>query len=355
MVNRMEVKLRGLTKRFGKTTAVNGIDVTFQDGKLTGLLGPSGCGKSTTLYMIAGLESVTEGDIFFGSRDVTTLMPEKRNIGLVFQNYALYPHMSVEENIAFPLTNRKHPETGRRCTRAECRQAVEEIARLVQIEDLLKRKPGQLSGGQQQRVAIARALVKQPDVLLLDEPLSNLDARLRMEMRSEIRRIQQESKVTTIFVTHDQEEAMSITDEIVLMRQGSVQQVAPPHTMYADPVNCFAASFMGNPPISYVDAELRDGWAVLSDGLRLPCGAKAQGKVRIGIRPEAWSIGGDIPVELTSVEMRGQDQVVGFRLSGHEIRAILDAEQEVRPGQRLDLRLRENRCYCFDPVTETRL
>ena len=212
-----------------------------------------------------------------------------------------------------------------------------------------------LSGGQQQRVAIARALVKQPDVLLLDEPLSNLDARLRMEMRSEIRRIQQESKVTTIFVTHDQEEAMSITDEIVLMRQGSVQQVAPPHAMYADPVNCFAASFMGNPPISYVDAELRDGWAVLSDGLRLPCGAKAQGKVRIGIRPEAWSIGGDIPVELTSVEMRGQDQVVGFRLSGHEIRAILDAEQEARPGQRLDLRLRENRCYCFDPVTETRL
>ena len=176
-----------------------------------------------------------------------------------------------------------------------------------------------------------------------------------MEMRSEIRRIQQESKVTTIFVTHDQEEAMSITDEIVLMRQGSVQQVAPPHAMYADPVNCFAASFMGNPPISYVDAELRDGWAVLSDGLRLPCGAKAQGKVRIGIRPEAWSIGGDIPVELTSVEMRGQDQVVGFRLSGHEIRAILDAEQEARPGQRLDLRLRENRCYCFDPVTETRL
>lgn len=185
--------------------------------------------------------------------------------------------------------------------------------------------------------------------------LSNLDARLRMEMRSEIRRIQQESKVTTIFVTHDQEEAMSITDEIVLMRQGSVQQVAPPHAMYADPVNCFAASFMGNPPISYVDAELRDGWAVLSDGLRLPCGAKAQGKVRIGIRPEAWSIGGDIPVELTSVEMRGQDQVVGFRLSGHEIRAILDAEQEARPGQRLALRLRENRCYCFDPVTETRL
>ena len=193
MVNGMEVKLRGLTKRFGKTTAVNGIDVTFQDGKLTGLLGPSGCGKSTTLYMIAGLESVTEGDIFFGSRDVTTLMPEKRNIGLVFQNYALYPHMSVEENIAFPLTNRKHPETGRRCTRAECRQAVEEIARLVQIEDLLKRKPGQLSGGQQQRVAIARALANAPKVLLLDEPLGALDLKLRKDMQVELKKLQQET------------------------------------------------------------------------------------------------------------------------------------------------------------------
>ena len=205
-------------------------------------------------------------------------------------------------------------------------------------------------------MAIARALVKRPDVLLLDEPLSNLDARLRMEMRSEIRRIQQESKVTTIFVTHDQEEAMSITDEIVLMRQGSVQQIAPPHDMYAVPANCFAASFMGNPPISYVDAEIKDGCAVLSDGLRLPCPVQAEGKkVRMGIRPEAWSIGGDIPVELTAVEMRGQDQVVGFRLAGHEIRAILDAEEAVRPGQRLKLRLRENRCHCFDPVTEMRL
>ena len=351
----MEVKLKGLTKRFGKTTAVNGIDVTFQDGKLTGLLGPSGCGKSTTLYMIAGLESATEGDIFFGDRDVTTLMPEKRNIGLVFQNYALYPHMSVEENIAFPLTNMRDPATNKRYTQDARRSAVEEIAKLVQIGDLLKRKPGQLSGGQQQRVAIARALVKRPDVLLLDEPLSNLDARLRMEMRSEIRRIQQESKVTTIFVTHDQEEAMSITDEIVLMRQGSVQQIAPPHDMYADPANCFAASFMGNPPISYVDAELKDGCAVLSDGLRLPCAVKTAGKVRMGIRPEAWSMGGDIPVELTAVEMRGQDQVVGFRLSGHEIRAILAADEVVRPGQQLKLRLRENRCYCFDPTTEKRV
>lgn len=224
----MEVRVKNLTKQFGKTTAVNHIDVVFKDGKLTGLLGPSGCGKSTTLYMIAGLEGVTDGEIMFGDRDVTTLMPEKRNIGLVFQNYALYPHMTVRDNITFPLSNIKDPETGRPYSRAKRNAATDEIAKLVQIESLLDRKPGQLSGGQQQRVAIARALVKKPDVLLLDEPLSNLDARLRMEMRSEIRRIQQESKVTTIFVTHDQEEAMSITDEIVLMRQGVVQQVAGP-------------------------------------------------------------------------------------------------------------------------------
>lgn len=221
MVNGMEVKLRGLTKRFGKTTAVNGIDVTFQDGKLTGLLGPSGCGKSTTLYMIAGLESVTEGDIFFGSRDVTTLMPEKRNIGLVFQNYALYPHMSVEENIAFPLTNRKHPETGRRCTRAECRQAVEEIARLVQIEDLLKRKPGQLSGGQQQRVAIARALAAKPAIILADEPTGNLDTRTSQDVMGLLKVTSQKFGQTIVMITHN-EEIAQLSDRLIRIEDGRI-------------------------------------------------------------------------------------------------------------------------------------
>lgn len=221
MVNRMEVKLRGLTKRFGKTTAVNGIDVTFQDGKLTGLLGPSGCGKSTTLYMIAGLESVTEGDIFFGSRDVTTLMPEKRNIGLVFQNYALYPHMSVEENIAFPLTNRKHPETGRRCTRAECRQAVEEIARLVQIEDLLKRKPGQLSGGQQQRVAIARAIASKPAIILADEPTGNLDSKTSQDVLGLLKLTSQKFSQTIVMITHN-EEIAQLADRIIRIEDGKI-------------------------------------------------------------------------------------------------------------------------------------
>ena len=351
----MEVRVNQLTKRFGDTTAVDHIDIVFKDGKLTGLLGPSGCGKSTTLYMIAGLESATEGQILFGDRDVTTLMPEKRNIGLVFQNYALYPHMTVRDNITFPLSNLKDPETGKKYTRAKRYAAAEDISKLVQIENLLDRKPGQLSGGQQQRVAIARALVKKPDVLLLDEPLSNLDARLRMEMRAEIRRIQQESQVTTIFVTHDQEEAMSITDEIVLMRQGVVQQKADAHEMYLNPTNKFVASFMGNPPISYVDVAVKDGAAVLSDGRQLPCGGSHTGRALMGIRPEAWVLGGDIAVKLADVEMRGQDQVVSFSLGGAPIRAILNAEEYVCAGQEIGLSLIEKRCYLFDPETEVRL
>ena len=351
----MEVRVNNLTKRFGKTTAVDQINITFQDGKLTGLLGPSGCGKSTTLYMIAGLESATEGQIIFGDQDVTTWMPEKRNIGLVFQNYALYPHMTLRENIAFPLSNMKDPETGKKYTRQKRNEMVEEIAKLVQIENMLDRKPGQLSGGQQQRVAIARALVKKPDVLLLDEPLSNLDARLRMEMRTEIRRIQQESKVTTIFVTHDQEEAMSITDEIVLMKHGVVQQIADPHEMYLNPSNDFVASFMGNPPISYVDVQVKDGFAVLDNGMKLPYHTDYCGAAKMGIRPEAWAVGGDIGVKLTDVEMRGQDQVVSFALGKNRIRAILNAEEYVRSGQEIGLRLLEKRCYLFHPATGVRL
>ena len=220
----MELRLVDLVKDFSGTKAVDTGSFSISDGKLTGLLGPSGCGKSTLLYLISGLLKPTSGRIFFGDRDVTELPPEKRGIGLVFQNYALYPHMTVAQNIAFPLVNRKE-------NRELIQQKTQQMAKLVQVEELLSRKPGQLSGGQQQRVAIARALIKEPDILLLDEPLSNLDARLRLEMREEIRRIQLETGVTTIFVTHDQEEAMSITDEIVLMKKGIIQQQCAPIDM----------------------------------------------------------------------------------------------------------------------------
>lgn len=243
----MEVKLVNLTKVFSKkegdVVAVDHINIDIPSGKLVGLLGPSGCGKSTTLYMIAGLHRPTEGQIYFGESEISSFPPEKRGIGLVFQNYALYPHLTVEQNIMFPLENQK-------MKKSEAKAKAFEYAKIVGIEGLLNRKPGQLSGGQQQRVAIARALVKNPDVLLLDEPLSNLDARLRLQTREEIKRIQRETGVTTIFVTHDQEEAMSISDEIVVMNFGVVHQIGKPQDVYNEPVDMFVAKFLGTPPIN---------------------------------------------------------------------------------------------------------
>ena len=348
----MDLTLKDLTKQFGTTTAVDRVNLTSPGGKLTGLLGPSGCGKSTMLYMISGLLNATEGQILFGDRDVTTLPPDRRNIGLVFQNYALYPHMTVFENIAFPLGNKRGAQ---KMSKAQMRDAVERVAELVQIQDFMKRRPKELSGGQQQRVAIARALVKEPDVLLLDEPLSNLDARLRMEMRQEVRRIQLESKVTTIFVTHDQEEAMSITDLIVLMKWGVVQQVGPAHEIYMNPHNDFVASFMGNPPITYVDVTAKDGAVTLPGGAVLPVPGCPEGTLRMGIRPEAWTPGKTIGVRLDHVEMRGQDQIVDFTLGGTRITATLDAEYEAAAGKEMFLDIRPTRCYFFDPETGKRL
>ena len=217
----MDVQVKNLTKQFGKTTAVNQINVVFKDGTLTGLLGPSGCGKSTTLYMIAGLESATDGQILFGDRDVTTLMPEKRNIGLVFQNYALYPHMTVRDNIVFPLSNMKDPETGKKYTRAKRNAAADEIAKLVQIESLMDRKPGQLSGGQQQRVAIARALATKPAILLADEPTGNLDSRTSQDVLSLMKVTGRKFSQTMVMITHN-EEIAQLSDRIVRIEDGRI-------------------------------------------------------------------------------------------------------------------------------------
>ena len=251
----MEVILQNLTKRYPNRNKKNHEDIiavndfTFEipDGKLIGLLGPSGCGKSTTLNLISGLQKPTSGKIFFGKDDVTGLPPESRGIGLVFQNYALYPHLTVKQNILFPLENLKGKD---KLSKAEMQKKAAEAAKLVQIQELMDRKPGELSGGQQQRVAIARALVKMPKVLLLDEPLSNLDARLRLQTREEIRRIQRETGITTIFVTHDQEEAMSISDMIVVMNAGVVMQTGNPQEVYDNPANLFVARFLGTPPVN---------------------------------------------------------------------------------------------------------
>lgn len=275
----MKIVLQHLTKKFpargsvrGRKNredviAVNDFDFEIPDGKLIGLLGPSGCGKSTALNLICGLLKPTEGKIFFGEDDVTGLPPENRGVGMVFQNYALYPHLTVEKNIQFPLENLKGAD---KLSKEEMSKRVLEAAKLVQIDHLLERKPNELSGGQQQRVAIARALVKLPRVLLLDEPLSNLDARLRLQTREEIRRIQQETQITTIFVTHDQDEAMSISDMIVVMKDGIVQQIGKPQNVYDDPVNLFVAKFLGTPPINVFSGEVKMSSYILAPKLSCP-------------------------------------------------------------------------------------
>lgn len=266
----MKIILQNLTKKFPSRSkksredviAVNDFNFEIPDGKLVGLLGPSGCGKSTTLNLICGLQKPTAGKIFFGDDDVTNLPPENRGVGLVFQNYALYPHLTVQKNIMFPLENLKGKD---KLTKEEMQKRALDAARLVQIQELMDRRPGELSGGQQQRVAIARALVKMPRVLLLDEPLSNLDARLRLQTREEIKRIQKETGITTIFVTHDQDEAMSISDLIVVMKEGVVQQIGRPQEVYDNPVNLFVAKFLGTPPINVFRGTLRDGKLFIGD------------------------------------------------------------------------------------------
>ena len=260
----MKVVLKNLTKKFpgagrnknDSVIAVNNFNFEIPDGKLVGLLGPSGCGKSTALNMICGLLKPTEGKIFFGDEDVTNTEPEDRGVGMVFQNYALYPHLNVRQNILFPLQNFKGKD---KLSKEEMLKRTDEAARLVQIESLMDRKPSELSGGQQQRVAIARALVKRPKVLLLDEPLSNLDARLRLQTREKIRNIQTATGITTIFVTHDQEEAMSICDVIVVMNHGIIQQIGKPQEVYDNPLNLFVAKFLGTPPVNVFKGKIRNG------------------------------------------------------------------------------------------------
>ncbi len=279
----MEVKLENLSKVFPgtknrpSTTAVGNMNLVIPDGQLVGLLGPSGCGKSTTLYMIAGLHKPTDGKIFFGEEEVTNVPPEKRGIGLVFQNYALYPHLTVRQNIMFPLENIRP-----KMPKEKMAEIVNEMAKLVDIDRYLERKPKELSGGQQQRVAIARALAKKPQVLLLDEPLSNLDARLRLQTREEIKRIQRETGITTIFVTHDQEEAMSISDFIVVMKMGVIQQIGKPQDVYDEPINLFVAKFLGSPAINVFDGRIVNNKVYVNDKVFDGVGFKGKGELDLG-------------------------------------------------------------------------
>ena len=360
----MDIRLEGLTKTFtskdnAETIAVNNLSITIPDGHLVGLLGPSGCGKSTTLFLLAGLHEPTSGRIFFGDEDVTELPPEKRGIGLVFQNYALYPHMSVYDNIAFPLRNSKsfkeaHPDSKER--KAAIDQIVNETAKIVAIESLLKRKPGQLSGGQQQRVAIARAIAKKPKVLLLDEPLSNLDARLRMQTREEIRRIQQETGITTIFVTHDQEEAMSITDEIVVMKDGVMQQMGNPQETYMHPDNAFVAMFLGNPPINMFDATVQNGYIQINGENAFKTSLKDGTNIKVGLRLESFKILTEeftadkniFDIDIFFKTTIGRDFLVRFTLNGAEAKALIESDNEVNVGDKVRVHVKANGIHIFD-------
>ena len=378
----MKVTLQNLTKVFpsrdkkaGKeVVAVNDFTFEIPDGKLIGLLGPSGCGKSTTLYMISGLQKPTGGKIFFGDDDVTELSTENRGIGLVFQNYALYPHMTVKQNIMFPLQNLKGAD---KLTKEEMMERTlnaaklvqldglleraYEAAKLVQIDDLMERKPSELSGGQQQRVAIARALVKMPRVLLLDEPLSNLDARLRLQTREEIRRIQRETKITTIFVTHDQEEAMSISDMIVVMKLGVVQQIGKPQEVYDDPVNLFVAKFLGTPPINVLEGKVVGGKVYIGEDAVLEVSGVEDQDVYIGIRPEGFELdeNGTLNCQLSNVEVMGRDvSIVSTNPASLNpvIRSIINADNKVDITKKtVTYAVKPHKFFLFNKETEERI
>ena len=357
----MKLTLENLTKKFegsdknsSATVAVDNFSFEIPDGKLVALLGPSGCGKSTTLNLICGLIKPTSGKIYFGTDDVTDMPPEKRGVGMVFQNYALYPHLTVRQNIMFPLQNFKGKE---RLSKQEMQKRTLEAASLVQIEEYLDRKPSELSGGQMQRVAIARAIVKLPRVLLLDEPLSNLDARLRLATREEIRRIQSKTHITTVFVTHDQEEALSISDLIVVMKDGKIQQIGAPQEVYDSPENLFVAKFLGTPPINVFDGKIDNGKLFIGNEAVLSVKCDFCGEVTVGIRPEGFVLSekGVFTLEKLRIEIMGRDisVVCTHPVSKNPlVRAVIDSDNDVDSGNSVvRFSLKSKKVFLFDKET----
>lgn len=341
------IQLQQLVKRYPNGhLAVQTLDLEIRDGEFLVLVGPSGCGKSTTLRMIAGLEEASEGRILIDGKDVTQAAPAERDIAMVFQNYALYPHMSVRENMAFGLRMRKLAE-------AEIQRRVDEAAAILGVEDLLDRRPREMSGGQRQRVALGRAIVRQPKAFLFDEPLSNLDAKLRVHMRTEIARLHRRLGTTMIYVTHDQVEAMTLGDRIVVMNQGRVQQVEAPMELYRRPANRFVAGFIGSPAMNVLPGRLT-GQAFHPEGAHeaLPLGAGLPaGSATLGLRPESLDIQAGLPVlaevELDVVERMGHETLAYFHLFGQACVARLAPELSLRPGQRVPLGLKASGWHFF--------
>ncbi len=350
-----------VTKRFGDVVAVHDLNLEIRDGEFMVLVGPSGCGKTTSLRMIAGLEEITEGTLKIGDRVVNDVPPKDRDIAMVFQSYALYPHMSVYDNLAFGLKLRKVPK-------AEIDRRVKEAAAILSLENLLNRKPKELSGGQRQRVALGRAIVREPKVFLMDEPLSNLDAKLRVQTRAEIARLHQRLQTTTVYVTHDQVEAMTMGQRIAVMSEARLQQVGTPQELYDNPQNRFVAGFIGSPAMNFIDVTLTgsgEGATLEAPNIRIPLPARFRPTVGavsgrplvLGIRPEHLDIArdgtqtGTIDAVADVVEYLGNEELVHFNVAGIDLVAMLSADHRVRPGDRLTLTVVGGKIHLFDPDT----
>jgi len=323
----MSIKFQNVTKKFGDSAVVDDLSLEIEDGEFVVLLGPSGCGKTTTLRMLAGLETVTSGDIYVGDERINDVPTQQRDLAMVFQSYALYPHMTIAENIAYPLRVRK-------LDRDERENRVARVARMLEIEALLQRRPRQLSGGERQRVALARAIVREPRAYLMDEPLSNLDARLRVQMRGELKRLQHELRTTTIYVTHDQAEAMTLASRVAVMNKGRVQQFDTPLNIYNQPANRFVAEFVGSPSMNFIDGRI-EGGVFVSDSINVPVN-KPDGEISLGIRPEHIHVltepgDGAIPARVYVTELMGNETFVFLSVGGHKLiaRAPADFRAEV--------------------------
>lgn len=341
-----EIIIKQVAKSFGTFQALHSIDMTIRDREFMVLLGASGCGKTTLLRIIAGLETPSQGEVWIGGRRVDHLPPRERGIAMVFQNYAVFPHLTVFENIAFGLRMKKLPQQ-------EIDKRVNRTAELMHIEQLLKRYSGQLSGGQRQRVAVARALAMEPDVILMDEPLSNLDALLRLEMRAELKGVLAESKSTAIYVTHDQVEAMSLADRISVMNGGKIVQNASPVEIYRDPAARFVGSFIGNPPMNFIKANRQDSGRWRVAGLDLYGPSHGASSLEFAIRPEDLTIGeGGFIATARVVEPLGAHTLVTCEVDGKPFRAVLDSDLKVAPGDVLTLIPKSDRIRWFDPETQ---
>jgi multiple sugar transport system ATP-binding protein len=353
------VQIKNVEKYFGTTHIIRGVNIDIEDGQFTVLVGPSGCGKSTLLRMIAGLEEITSGEVLIGGRVVNNMMPKERDIAMVFQNYALYPHMTVRDNMAFSLMLARQPK-------ALADERVRKAADILGLNDLLDRFPRQLSGGQRQRVAMGRCIVRDPQVFLFDEPLSNLDAKLRVQMRTEIKELHQRLKTTSIYVTHDQIEAMTMADKIVVMRDGRVEQTGSPLELYDHPANQFVAGFIGSPAMNFLPGVLRrsggDARVELAGGMSLPAPTSASGldgqNVIYGTRPEHMELTGGsdgVATEVVVVEPTGADTQIFSKIAGVEVTSVFRDRHAFRPGEIIRLRPDTARAHLFDAASGTRL